>query len=135
MLVSRKKYKKQWYEANKTRENKRSRDYYEANKERIAEQTKRKNQEIKKAVMSYYSEGFPKCKCCGEFGLDFLSIDHVNGGGTQHRRLVAGTVLYRWLIKNNFPDGYQVLCFNCNCAKGLKQNNNVCPHERMRDAS
>ena len=35
--------------------------------------------------------------------------------------------LSNWIIKNNFPKGFQVLCSNCNFAKGLKKNNNKCP--------
>ena len=23
--------------------------------------------------------------------------------------------LHKWLIDNNFPKGFQTLCFNCNC--------------------
>ena len=38
--------------------------------------------------------------------------------------------LHRWIILNNFPDGFQILCTNCNFAKGMKKNNNKCPHEK-----
>lgn len=72
-----------------------------------------------------------KCTCCNESTLIFLCIDHINGGGNKHRRDVglgesgSGWKTYDWLIKNNFPDGFQVLCFNCNNAKHLL---GVCPH-------
>lgn len=48
-----------------------------------------------------------------------LTIDHVNNDGAKHRREVIGVKggIYRWLIKNGFPEGFQVLCWNCNCAK------------------
>lgn len=26
----------------------------------------------------------------------------------------------------NYPEGYQVLCYNCNCGKSI--NNGICPH-------
>jgi len=70
-----------------------------------------------------------KCKCCGEKDFHFLSIDHIDGGGNQHRKAIhgGGVVLYAWLIRNKFPGGYQVLCFNCNLAKGIY---GVCPHGR-----
>ena len=32
-----------------------------------------------------------------------------------------------WMIKNNFPKGFQVLCHNCNLAKGFYGK---CPHEK-----
>lgn len=65
------------------------------------------------------------CQCCGEDEEAFLVIDHINGGGTQHLTAL-GSKLYRWLIKNNLPEGFQVLCANCNMAK---QRPGGCPHE------
>ena len=52
--------------------------------------------------------------------LDCLSIDHINGDGYKRRtieRKHGGTDFYRWLIKNNFPEGFQVLCMNCQFKK------------------
>lgn len=69
------------------------------------------------------------CQCCGEDRLNFLTIDHINGGGTQHRqklKTTAGNSFYRWLRKQGYPEGYRVLCFNCNCAIGL---HGQCPHQ------
>ena len=42
---------------------------------------------------------------------------------------LQGGDLHNWIIKNNFPDYFQILCQNCNFAKGMKKNNNKCPHE------
>lgn len=60
----------------------------------------------------------------------FLTIDHINGDGWQHRQIEGiqpGTQLYRWLKRNGFPkDRFQLLCFNCNCAKSIY---GVCPHK------
>ena len=72
-----------------------------------------------------YSGGKPLCRCCGEIRYEFLCIDHINGGGGRHRKQV-GTNFYRWLAKNGFPKGFQVLCHNCNMAKGFYGK---CPHE------
>lgn len=72
------------------------------------------------------------CQCCNEPNLLFLTIDHINGGGNQHRKKIqthTGNSFYRWLRQNGYPPGYQVLCFNCNCAKGLYGQ---CPHETAR---
>ncbi len=69
-----------------------------------------------------------KCACCGEETYEFLSIDHINGGGHQHKMKI-GNHLYRWLKKNNYPPGFQTLCHNCNAAKGFYGQ---CPHERER---
>jgi hypothetical protein len=81
------------------------------------------NQKI--LVLKYYSKtAYPSCECCGESHVEFLTIDHINGNGSKHR-LKTGPHIYRWLIKNDFPVGYRVLCFNCNCALG---HAGYCPH-------
>lgn len=61
------------------------------------------------------------CKRCGFDDIRALSIDHVNGGGNKHRRELGksatGSWFYRWLVKNGFPEGFQVLCMNCQFIK------------------
>ncbi len=82
----------------------------------------------KMAVFNHYSNGNPKCACCGEKQIKFLQLDHINGGGTKERILHgAGTGVYCYLRKNNYPKGYQILCANCNFAKGLYGQ---CPHKK-----
>ncbi len=78
-------------------------------------------------VLQFYGSNPPQCKCCGEQTIQFLSIDHINGGGNKHRKEIGGSgyALYSWIIKNNFPDGFQILCHNCNQAKGYY---GICPH-------
>src|SRR5215469_14892323 len=75
---------------------------------------------VKLASLQHYSQSeIPFCACCGEKQLEFLTIDHINGDGRKHRREAGvGSHLYAWPVRNNFPDGFQVLCFNCNCSKG-----------------
>jgi hypothetical protein len=77
------------------------------------------------AVLRHYSHGDPVCACCEETRLEFLSIDHINGGGGKHIREI-GSNLARWLTKQGFPDGYRVLCHNCNFALG---HYGYCPHQ------
>lgn len=86
--------------------------------------------EAKKEVMFQYGNS---CQCCGEENLDFLAIDHIEGGGTKHREEVGGgSNFYLLLKKQGFPKGYRVLCHNCNfsvhlnkgtCAHTLEENN------------
>jgi hypothetical protein len=81
---------------------------------------------IKYLVFSHYSKGKPKCSCCGEAHFEFLTIDHVNGGGHAHRKSIkAGHQIYAWLRRNNFPKEFRVLCANCNMSHGLF---GYCPH-------
>ena len=72
------------------------------------------------------------CGCCAESREEFLSIDHIHGRGTHHRREV-GTGLYQLLKKLGFPkDKYRLLCMNCNFSIGMR---GYCPHERERQAA
>ncbi len=77
-------------------------------------------------AISHYGD---KCVCCGETIFEFLSIDHINGGGSKHRKelKLQGTNFYRWLRDNNYPSGYRVLCYNCNLSLGF---NGYCPHNK-----
>ena len=71
------------------------------------------------------------CACCGESRLEFLCIDHINGGGNKHRaqlRNKGGTNMYRWLRKSGWPEGYRVMCWNCNSAIA---NHGRCPHQEV----
>jgi hypothetical protein len=88
----------------------------------------------KMLIFRHYSSEIPFCACCGEEEIKFLSIDHINGGGTKHRQELqkapgkpaGGSVIYGWIVKNNFPEGFQILCHNCNQAKGFY---GMCPHK------
>jgi hypothetical protein len=87
---------------------------------------------LKLSVMKYYSGGIPKCACCPVDDIDVLAIDHIEGGGRKHRKEIGtaggGAEFYKWLIKQGFPSGYQVLCHNCNFAKGA---HGVCHHKAV----
>jgi len=108
------------------------RDIYhqtETSKRLHREQNKRQYDKVKLDVFIHYGGNPPKCACCGESGLRFLTIDHINNDGGKHRKLgLTGARLYRWLIKNNFPKEFQILCYNCNC--GRARNGGICPHKK-----
>lgn len=69
-----------------------------------------------------------RCVCpgCDVTIPEFLTIDHIHGGGRQHRREI-NSPFYRWLKRNGYPAGFRVLCFNCNAARGFY---GTCPHEK-----
>lgn len=102
------------------------------------------------ALQTYSPNGVPCCACskCPEHvkpHIEFLELDHIDGTGHEHRkrlgakpgmriranRTVGGCSLanYKWLKDNNYPPGFQVLCKNCNGAKGTKTIAWRCPHE------
>lgn len=104
---------------------KRTAEYRERHKERLALESKEKIRALKTEVLMAY--GGLRCSCVGctitEF--EFLSIDHIEGGGAKHRKEVSH--VYRWLKKNNFPPGFRNLCMNCNFSYGRY---GYCPHQK-----
>lgn len=83
----------------------------------------RRHERRRQAALDAYGR---ECACCGESTEVFLCIDHVNDDGNAHRREigVGGSSLYRWLEQQDYPEGFQVLCCNCNYAKSV----GGCPH-------
>lgn len=94
----------------------------------------KRNAEIKEIVFKHYSGSeVPYCACCGDTTYEFLTIDHIDGDGAEHKRkngYSGGSGTYHWLIKNNFPEGFRVLCWNCNSARGFF---GYCPHENIQE--
>jgi len=82
---------------------------------------------LKETIIAHYSKGSMRCKKCGELRLYALQIDHINNNGAVHRRQVVHGHIYEWLIRNNFPKGYQVLCANCNW---MKRNKVCCKYRK-----
>jgi hypothetical protein len=121
-------YQKQWYRENRDEVLRKHKERRTGpRKDENNARTRELNRQYKRDVMDHYGG---KCACCGEDRIEFLAIDHINGNGNQHRRennLRSGLSTYRWLIKNNYPSGFQALCHNCNAAKGYY---GYCPHQR-----
>lgn len=97
--------------------------YRLANHERAVASDRAKYKALKALIINHYSGGTNSCACCGEVGMAFLTIDHIT---PQRQRGNSGTRLYASLRAQGFPPGFQVLCFNCNCAK---RDNGCCPHQ------
>lgn len=101
-------------------------------RKREAEKSMRLNAILREQVFSAY--GGYKCSCCGETEPLFLTIDHVENNGAEMRKngvhSRGGTQFYQWLRRNGFPDGFQVLCMNCNLGK--HRNGGVCPHKSFK---
>ena len=100
--------------------------YKERNKERLKEQNRVRYIEKRRIVLLRYSNNTMSCACCGEEHYEFLTLDHVNNDGASHRKKLGTKYIISWIIENNFPDGFQFLCYNCNCSKGFYE---VCPHK------
>lgn len=146
-------YHREWRNKDRDRVNSYSKKYYQNNKEKVREHGKElaklykprrkelddksrekrtnsariRNIERRLKCIKHYSNGKNICACCGDGHYEFLCIDHVNGGGMVHRKEVGGSGIYYWLISNNFPGGFRVLCHNCNLSLGFY---GYCPHEK-----
>jgi hypothetical protein len=119
-------YTKNWRKENKDKNKASQRRAYEA---------------IRLECFQHYSGlEIPECRCCGENMIDFLHLDHKDGDGANHRRLLkeqtgrtilGGTSLYYYLKANDWPNDppFQVLCANCNLGKRISK---YCPHELER---
>ena len=144
-LVMRKWVQTETGRAYKLRHNEYAKEWRKNNKDQFKTTQKRAQQAVRLEALQHYSKDIPECACCGEKGLPFLTLDHINGDGAAHRRelgmaqgdpaqverqnqkvtMSANGFCY-WLKKNNWPEGIQVLCMNCNFAK---RDNKYCPHE------
>jgi hypothetical protein len=93
------------------------------------ENNRKSQANLRKRIIEHYGG---KCVCCGITELKFLALDHENGNGNKHRFEVTGhkrgSILH-WIIRNNFPSIFQVLCHNCNMAKGCY---GACPHQECK---
>ena len=106
-------------------------------KDKPETKAKRVNQreKLKLEVFSWYSKfhsnsDIPCCRCCKESNhIEFLQVDHVLGKKhlPEKEEKLHGTYLHKWLKQHDYPPGFQVLCANCNFAKGMYGK---CPHER-----
>jgi len=130
-----------WREANRDKAREQSREWRnkkirEGTPEEVAalraaesEKSKSLHRKCKDQVFAAY--GGYKCACCGETEPMFLTIDHVHNNGNIERKAKLysgnGTGFYQYIRKQNFPEGYQVLCMNCNTGK--HRNGGVCPHQ------
>jgi len=103
--------------------------YARKNRDSIKKRMDKHNHDIKFEVFSHYSKGKPKCACCEESIFEFLTTEHIDGKGSEHRRregIKTGKGTYSWLKKNGYPSGFKILCFNCNCGQNVTKG--VCPH-------
>ena len=123
-------------------ENKAKKKDYEQIPEVKADREKTR-QERRLNVLQTYSKrlsnsDIPCCNCCNlNSHLEFLAIDHIAGKKQMdsepeliklgYSSKLDGMDLVNWLILNDFPKGFQILCHNCNRAKGMPKNNNECP--------
>ena len=96
-------------------------------------------------MMQLSNDDKPKCACCGlNEHIDFLSLDHVQGKREMDNikeitdiGYSSKLTLYKllvWIRNNAYLKSldkkyFQILCHNCNFAKGMRNRDNTCPHQ------
>ena len=124
-----------WYHRNKHRTRAKriakAKAWYQRNKDRILPiKTLRYRKlliELRNNVFGHYGN---RCNCCGLTDTHFLSVDHVNygkgNGIPKTERKIGTSKMYEKIIAEGYPAEYQILCMNCNWAKGIYGK---CPHQ------
>ena len=102
-------------------------NWRQRNREFFRESQRRQRREAKQKIVDAYGG---KCTCCGESTFEFLTLEHLNRDGKDHRKAKGGPLgTYRDVIKRGFPKEYTILCCNCNYAERLGK---TCPHKLAR---
>lgn len=126
-------YQRKWRNENRKRfreiQRKADKKRRPSRKEKMKLWRKQYYQKLRRAVLIKYGGNPPKCACCGESHIEFLTIDHIKGGGSKHRVQLRNISfgIYGYLNRSKHrPDLYQVLCYNCNCSQ---KHYPICPHK------
>lgn len=93
------------------------------NREKVNANNKKYYQNLKDKVFDRYGK---RCWCCGETEEDFLTLEHLEGGGSKHRKEVGIYGQFLDAIHTKELSKYMILCMNCNM--GRAKNYGVCPH-------
>ena len=94
--------------------------------QKLSDANSKRLQDLRRRVIAGYGGG---CSCCREDSWEFLSIDHKGYRACEERkklgRVLTTTQLCTLIIREGFPETYQILCHNCNMALGIW---GYCPH-------
>jgi hypothetical protein len=140
-------YNRQYYESHKDEIRKQQADYhrkwYAQNKETHREYNKKWSHENKGLVKEYNRKGLLNLKvevflvyshtdppqCANPYGqhkepytdLRALTLDLISGGHSE-KGLPTGKALYFKLKREGYPEGWQVLCMNCQWVKKFENH-------------
>ena len=89
-----------------------------SNKKHLSKYRSKQYRELKDKVIDHYGG---KCVICGFDNKLALCIDHVNGNGLKERKRIKAIGFVREIIKQGYPDKYQILCANCNQIKAIEK--------------
>lgn len=96
-------------------------------REKYCGRYKQRYLQLKIDVLTHYGNGICVCVKCGYNDIRALALDHINNNGAEERNHQhgyssknIGSTFYRRLRKENYPSGYQTLCYNCNQIKEIE---------------
>lgn len=119
--------RKERYIMNRDSELKQQYEYRRKNPDIIRDVNRRCNEKIRLDVISHYSPSMV-CVKCGFSDVRALTIDCINGGHKKLDKAGGGSTFWRMLKRNGYPDGFQVLCMNCQFIK--RRENHECINSR-----
>lgn len=114
-----------WRNNNPEKARAKSKYYREKYRDKYNQRKKQIQRERVEFILQKYGG---KCVCCGEKNWRFLTLDHMNNDGKEHRKRMTTSAIYTWAMKNDYPKNLQAMCFNCNCGRYMR-GNNICPHK------
>ena len=124
--------------------------YHSINHQQILDKQKDKRLKTRHSVLVSFSKRMsntnkPTCACCGlDDHIDFLSLDHIQGRKQMDNIKEITDIGYSselqfynllvWIREHEYLKSletqyFQVLCHNCNFAKGMVKNKLKCPHK------
>ena len=119
-------------EANKTRSRERHQRLRDEINPKLREHARRRHLTRKLTALAHYGSS---CACCGERDYRFLTLDHSNHDGAEHRKAIGsrggGAPFLISLERLGWPavPGLRTLCANCHMAIDLWDG---CPHRERR---
>lgn len=115
--------KNEWYHKNKSEVNARLciKRGCKTHAAALAEKNRKWRNDVRVKVLKHYSfYNEIHCCSCGVTNLDIMVLDHTRDDGNKHRGEIGkNTNIYIWLNKNGLPEGFQVMCHNCNWFKHI----------------
>jgi len=94
------------------------RQYQQLHNPEIRESRRKKYHAERMEIIAHYSNGQECCQGCGCSDVRVLTVDHIKNNGNEHRALdPSANKIYKWLLRNGLPTGFQILCWNCQFIK------------------
>lgn len=114
----------QWQKENPEKKKESAKKTYQKHKEKMLMGCRDRRITLKLELLNHYSQNKLECNVCGFNDIDCLALDHINGGGSLDRKKEPSSYFYRRLKREGFPEGFQVLCNNCNWKKHINKLRN-----------